>query len=63
MYTDGIIEARDASGRFVDLMQIAASVADSSLDSALDRVLEALHRATGPELGDDLALLIAEYRP
>jgi serine phosphatase RsbU (regulator of sigma subunit) len=63
LYTDGALEARDRSGDFVDLMKVVAPVAEGSLDEALDEVLAALRRATGPHLGDDLALLLAEYRP
>jgi serine phosphatase RsbU (regulator of sigma subunit) len=63
LYTDGVIEARDASGRFVELAQIASPVATGELHSALDEMLDSLHRTVGRELGDDLALLIAEYRP
>jgi serine phosphatase RsbU (regulator of sigma subunit) len=63
MYTDGIIEARTAVGQFVDFLQVVSAIATGGLDDALDRVLAALHEATGPELGDDLALLVAEYQP
>jgi len=63
MYTDGIIEARTANGQFVDFMQVVSTITDGSLEDALDRVLDALHTAAGPELGDDLALLVAEYQP
>jgi serine phosphatase RsbU (regulator of sigma subunit)/anti-sigma regulatory factor (Ser/Thr protein kinase) len=63
LYTDGVIEARDPQGQFVDLMQVVAPVADGDLEVVLDNVLAALHDKVGPELGDDLALLVAEYRP
>jgi GAF domain-containing protein len=63
MYTDGIIEARDAAGGFVDFMQVVSSIGTGGLEDSLDRVLAALHEATGPELGDDLALMVAEYQP
>jgi serine phosphatase RsbU (regulator of sigma subunit) len=63
MYTDGIIEARNADGGFVDFMEVVEAVGNGSLNNALDQILAALHEATGPELGDDLALLIAEYQP
>jgi hypothetical protein len=33
------------------------------LQYALDDVLERLHRFAGRELGDDVALIAAEYRP
>ncbi len=63
LYTDGVIEARDASRGFVDLMQVARPIADGDLHSVLDEMLNSLHRLVGRELGDDLALLVAEYRP
>jgi serine phosphatase RsbU (regulator of sigma subunit) len=63
LYTDGAIEARDANGQFIDLMEIVQPIAATDLEDALDQVLEGLHSRTGPELGDDLALLIAEYKP
>jgi serine phosphatase RsbU (regulator of sigma subunit) len=63
LYTDGLLEARDPEGRFTDLMRIVAPIAHGQLDAALDNVLANLHDAVGPELGDDLALLVAEYAP
>lgn len=61
LYTDGIIEARTADGSFVDLQRLAAPLVHGDLDDVLDRILDALRAATGDELGDDLALLVAEY--
>lgn len=63
LYTDGMLEARDPAGRFVDLRAVVGALDDGNLDGALDRMLDALQRAVGGELGDDLALLVAEYRP
>jgi len=63
LYTDGLIEARDRAGTFADTAQVVAPLADGPLDGVLDRVLSALHEAIGGNLGDDLALLAAEYRP
>jgi len=63
LYTDGAIEARDAEGHFIDLMKIVAPIAAGPLDLVLDQVLAGLHEITGPALGDDLALLVAEYNP
>jgi serine phosphatase RsbU (regulator of sigma subunit)/anti-sigma regulatory factor (Ser/Thr protein kinase) len=61
LYTDGVIEARDVQGRFVPLDDVAQPVALAPFDHALDGVLAALRSAAGPQLGDDLALLLAEY--
>lgn len=63
LYTDGVIEARDAERRFVELDQIAQPIVGGDLYVVLDEVLQRLHRSVGRDLGDDLALLIAEYRP
>ncbi|MDQ1695524.1 MAG: hypothetical protein QOJ03_877 [Frankiaceae bacterium] len=62
LYTDGVIEARDSERRFVDLMQTVKPLADGPLDEVLNRVLASLLDAVGGALGDDLALLVAEYR-
>jgi serine phosphatase RsbU (regulator of sigma subunit) len=62
LYTDGVIEARDPSGQFVDVVPLVEPLRTGNLGDVLDAVLAALHDAVGPELGDDLALLVAEYR-
>jgi serine phosphatase RsbU (regulator of sigma subunit) len=61
LYTDGLIEARGQDGEFLDLAVLTGRVADGPLDEVLDEVLQRLHEAVGPELGDDLALIVAEY--
>ena len=63
LFTDGLVEARRPDGRFVDLATITAPLSSGALDTVLDRVLSALRLQVGPDLGDDLALLAAEYRP
>ena len=62
LYTDGIIEARDAQQQFVDLREVVGPLASGPLDEVLDRVLVSLRRSVGAALGDDLALVVAEYR-
>ncbi|MDP9181979.1 MAG: serine/threonine-protein phosphatase, partial [Actinomycetota bacterium] len=62
LYTDGLIEARDSSGRFIDLTRVTESLSHAPLNEVLDDVLRALDVATGGLLNDDLALLVAEYR-
>jgi serine phosphatase RsbU (regulator of sigma subunit)/anti-sigma regulatory factor (Ser/Thr protein kinase)/uncharacterized protein YigA (DUF484 family) len=62
LYTDGVIEARDRDGQFVEVMPLVGPLRTSELGDVLDSVLDALHQAVGAELGDDLALLVAEYR-
>ena len=62
LMTDGIIEARDPDREFVDLLRLVAPLArGGSLSTCLDAILTGLHDAVGRDLGDDLALLVAEY--
>jgi serine phosphatase RsbU (regulator of sigma subunit) len=63
LYTDGLIEARGADGDFIDLAQVAAPLGEGPLPAVLDQILAQLRTTAGSELGDDLALLVAEYRP
>ncbi|MET1058331.1 MAG: PP2C family protein-serine/threonine phosphatase [Nocardioides sp.] len=62
LYTDGLSEARDRSGRFLDLSSLADGLRDTvTVDAALDDVLGhvAGHVPRG-HLEDDLALLLLE---
>jgi GAF domain-containing protein/anti-sigma regulatory factor (Ser/Thr protein kinase) len=62
LYTDGLLEARDAAGRFVPLESVVAPLAArGSIDGVLDRILDELRGLVGGSLGDDLALVVAEY--
>ena len=61
LYTDGLIEARDRQGDFVDVYKLLESVSAVDLEAALDAVLSGLRAAVGGALGDDLAMLVAEY--
>jgi serine phosphatase RsbU (regulator of sigma subunit)/anti-sigma regulatory factor (Ser/Thr protein kinase) len=61
LYTDGIIEARDRDRRFVDLGGLTTPMLDRSLDEVLDGILASLRSAVGGALGDDLALVLAQY--
>lgn len=63
LYTDGILEARDPQGRFIELEKVAAELGHGPLDTVLDRIHHALREAVGSDLADDLALLVAEYQP
>jgi serine phosphatase RsbU (regulator of sigma subunit) len=63
MYTDGLIEARDAQGRFAELSEVVSGLAQGGLPTVLDEILARLRSTVGAELSDDLALLVAEYRP
>jgi serine phosphatase RsbU (regulator of sigma subunit) len=62
LYTDGLLEARDASRQFVDLERVLAPLAlGGPIDGLLGQVLDGLRAMVGGSLGDDLALLVAEY--
>jgi sigma-B regulation protein RsbU (phosphoserine phosphatase) len=64
LYTDGLVEARDAHGRMFSLdSRVEACLTAQSLDTALDGVLRLVLAHTGARLDDDLALLIAESLP
>ncbi len=62
MYTDGLSEARDRAGRFLDLASLAAGLRETgTVEAALDAVLARVagHVPRG-HLEDDLALLLLE---
>jgi GAF domain-containing protein/anti-sigma regulatory factor (Ser/Thr protein kinase) len=63
LFTDGLIEARGPRGDYPDLIQLALPLRRGHLGSGLRGILARLRAATGGELGDDLALLAAEYAP
>jgi serine phosphatase RsbU (regulator of sigma subunit) len=63
LHTDGLIEARDAQGRFADLADLVPPLAEGQLPAVLDEILARLRSTVGTALGDDLALLVAEFRP
>jgi hypothetical protein len=62
LYTDGLIEARDALGREIESDQIARCLEDPSADSVLDTLLATLVAHASPAgLADDLALVLIEF--
>lgn len=63
LFTDGLIEARDPDGGFVDPEPFLATMGRGDLGSALDHLLQSLTRAAGHALEDDLALVLACYDP
>ncbi len=61
MYTDGLSEARDERGEFLDVAGLAPLVTSGTVDEALDAVLDALRRhVPHGRLTDDLAVLLLE---
>jgi serine phosphatase RsbU (regulator of sigma subunit) len=68
LFTDGLIEARDAHGRFFDLEPAARGTVDPSLLStgaaglqhSLDSLMDAVREHVGGHLADDVAVLLVE---
>jgi hypothetical protein len=60
-YTDGLVEARNADGKFLDRAVFEEAVGAESLTAALDRLVELVDRHTEGRHDDDLALLGLEY--
>jgi serine phosphatase RsbU (regulator of sigma subunit) len=62
-YTDGLVEARNAAGEFLDRSVFEDAIAAESLTAALDRLVELVDRHADGRHADDLALLGLEYDP
>lgn len=62
LYTDGLSEARDSSGAFLDLRDLGPLLVGVPLEAALDRLLDGAraHAARG-ELSDDVAVMLLEH--
>ncbi|MFG2178451.1 PP2C family protein-serine/threonine phosphatase [Streptomyces abikoensis] len=58
LYTDGVTEARDATGVFYPLGERLAALPDLTPGQLADRIMADLRDYTGGELADDAALLI-----
>jgi serine phosphatase RsbU (regulator of sigma subunit) len=63
LYTDGVSEARRPDGAFIDLLDAAACLISGDLDAGLECILDSVSQAIGVAFNDDIALLVAEYRP
>jgi phosphoserine phosphatase RsbU/P len=62
LYTDGLSEARDEAGDFLDLRLLAPEIMDGTVDDAIDRVLARVaEHAVDGELNDDVAVLLLEH--
>jgi hypothetical protein len=62
-YTDGLVEARNATGEFLDPSVFEEAVRAESLTAALDLLAELVDEHAGGRHDDDLALLGLEYDP
>lgn len=62
LFTDGLVEARDATGEFFPLEAEAALLRGRSLEDALDEMLARLRAYAGRRLPDDVALVLVENR-
>ncbi|HZD00181.1 MAG TPA: PP2C family protein-serine/threonine phosphatase [Actinomycetes bacterium] len=62
-YTDGLVEARNRSGEFIDSTRFDAAVASGALDEVLDRLVAMVDEHSDGRYADDLALLGLEYAP
>jgi serine phosphatase RsbU (regulator of sigma subunit) len=62
-YTDGLVEARNAAGEFMDRSVFEQAAAAEPLTAALDQLVELVDRHADGRHDDDLALLALEYHP
>jgi serine phosphatase RsbU (regulator of sigma subunit) len=64
MYTDGLSEARDASGEFFPLATLGPRLQKGSVHNALEEVVAAAtSHVPGGRLDDDLAIVVIEHLP
>lgn len=61
LFTDGLLEARDPSGCFVEVHEVVPAERPGDVEQTLDAILGQLEARVGGDLGDDLALVLAEY--
>lgn len=68
LFTDGLVEARDAAGEFFDVevaargtvSPVAGGWGEAALESALERLMDAVRQHVGGNLTDDVAVLLVE---
>src|SRR6478735_3405780 len=60
LYTDGLVESRDARGHFLPEHAIATALLAPDCDQALETLMRAVDRHTGGHAHDDMALLLLE---
>jgi phosphoserine phosphatase RsbU/P len=61
LYTDGLVESRDAHGHFFPEHAIATALLAPDCDQALDSLIRAIDQHTGGHAHDDMALLLLEH--
>lgn len=63
LYTDGLSEARDAQGAFLDLVELAPHLVGIDVDAAADRLIDLTrdHSRGSTDAADDLAVLVLEH--
>lgn len=62
LYTDGVVEARDAAGRFYPLVERTDLLTAADPEEALDELQSDLTRYVGAPLADDAAMLLLRRR-
>ncbi len=62
-YTDGLVEARNSGGEFIDRARLDEALAAGTLDEVLDRLVALVDEHSDGRYADDLALLGLEYAP
>lgn len=63
LYTDGVIEARNAIGAFYPLVERLTTRTDSHSTRLLDHIRDDLLTYVGGQLGDDAAMIVVERNP
>ncbi|MEV5957154.1 PP2C family protein-serine/threonine phosphatase [Streptomyces sp. NPDC051987] len=63
LYTDGVVEARDAQGRFYPLAERVAQWTDAAPESLMHHIRRDLLAHAGGRLGDDAALIALHRTP
>jgi serine phosphatase RsbU (regulator of sigma subunit) len=61
LYTDGLVESRDAHGHFLPENAIETALLAPDCGQALDTLMRAVDRHTGGHAHDDIALLLLEH--
>jgi sigma-B regulation protein RsbU (phosphoserine phosphatase) len=64
LYTDGLVEARDRNGDFLDFVRAATATLGCSVpvDRALGDLVALVHQHVGGDLSDDLCLLLIHWQ-